>query len=102
MYSLQALWAMARENLDVVVVVFSNRHYGILDVEMRRTGAVRLGSKANDMLDLTRPDLDFVSLSHGMGVPATRAATAAEFTMQFRAAVSEPGPRLIEAVLTNW
>ncbi len=99
MYSLQALWTMARENLDIVVVIFSNRRYGILDLEMRRTGAVQLGSKANDMLDLSRPDLDFVSLARGMGVTATRAATAEEFTVQFRAAVSERGPRLIEAVL---
>jgi acetolactate synthase-1/2/3 large subunit len=99
MYSLQALWTMARENLDVLVVIFSNRRYGILDLEMRRTGAAQLGSKANDMLDLSRPDLDFVSLARGMGVPATRAATAAEFTAQFREAVSERGPRLIEAVL---
>jgi len=99
MYSLQALWTMARENLDVVTVIFANRRYGILDVEMRRTGAAQLGSKANDMLDLRRPDLDFVSLAQGMGVPATSAATAAEFTKQLRAALSERGPRLIEAVL---
>ena len=51
------------------------------------------------MLDLGRPDLDFVSLARGMGVPATRAATTEEFTRQFRTAVSERGPRLIEAVL---
>ncbi len=99
MYSLQALWTMARESLDIVTVILANRRYRILDVEMRRTGASRIGARANDMLDLGRPDLDFVSLARGMGVPATRAATAQEFTRQFRTAVSERGPRLIEAVL---
>jgi acetolactate synthase-1/2/3 large subunit len=81
------------------VVIFANRRYRILDIEMRRTGARGVGKFANDMLDIGRPDLDFVSLSEGMGVPATRATTAAEFTAQFHAAVRERGPRLIEAVL---
>jgi acetolactate synthase I/II/III large subunit len=99
MYTLQALWTMARENLDVLIVVLANRRYRILDIEMARAGASRVGKKANDMLDLGRPDLDFISLSRGMGVPATRATTAAEFTEQFHIAVAERGPRLIEAVL---
>ncbi len=99
MYSLQALWTMARENLNVTIVIFANHRYRILDIEMTRTGAGKIGSSANNMLDLGRPELDFVSLSQGMGVPATRAATTEEFMAQFRAAVAESGPRLIEAVL---
>jgi len=99
MYSLQALWTMARENLNIVTVILANRRYRILDVEMRRTGASNIGIKANEMLDLGRPDLDFVSLARGMGVPAKRAATTQEFAEQFRTAVAERGPRLIEAVL---
>jgi acetolactate synthase-1/2/3 large subunit len=101
MYSLQALWTMARENLDIVAVIFANRRYGILDIEMRRTGAPTVGTRADNMLNLGQPDLDFVSLSRGMGVPATRATTAAEFTSQFRTAISERGPRLIEAVVSR-
>ena len=52
------------------------------------------------MIDLTPPHLDFVALSTGMGVPATRAETIEELAAQFAAAVSAPGPHLIEAVLT--
>jgi acetolactate synthase-1/2/3 large subunit len=99
MYSFQSLWTMARENLDVTVVILANRRYRILDIEMKRTGAKGVGTKANNMLDLGRPDLDFVSLANGLGVPATRATNAAEFAAQFRAAVSERGPRLVEAIL---
>jgi acetolactate synthase-1/2/3 large subunit len=99
MYSLQALWTMARENLDVTVVIFANHRYRILDIEMKRTGAQNAGSRATEMLSLGRPDLDFVSLAAGMGVPATRATTAEEFTAQFQAALAIKGPRLIEAVL---
>jgi acetolactate synthase-1/2/3 large subunit len=100
MYSLQALWTMARENLDITVVIFANRKYRILEIEMKRTGAQNAGASAADMLSLGRPELDFVQLAAGMGVPATRAATAGEFMEQFRDAVSVKGPRLIEAVLS--
>jgi acetolactate synthase-1/2/3 large subunit len=99
MYTLQSLWTMARERLGVVTVILANRRYRILDIEMQRTGAGEMGRKANDMVDIGRPDLDWVRLSEGMGVPATRATTADEFVAQFRAAVSEKGPALIEAVL---
>jgi acetolactate synthase-1/2/3 large subunit len=98
MYTLQALWTMARERLDVTVVIYNNRRYRILDVEMRRTGANGFGPVANDMIDIGRPDLDFVKLSEGLGVPATRAATAGELADQFALAMRERGPRLIEAV----
>jgi acetolactate synthase-1/2/3 large subunit len=53
------------------------------------------------MLDLSRPDIDWVSLSDGMGVPATRATTAEEFHEQFAAAMAGRGPRLIEAVVVQ-
>jgi acetolactate synthase-1/2/3 large subunit len=99
MYTLQSLWTMARERLDVVTVILANRRYRILDIEMQRTGAGEMGPMANDMVDISRPDLDWVRLSEGMGVPATRATAADEFVTQFRAAVSQAGPTLIEAVI---
>lgn len=99
MYTPQSLWTMAREKLDVVTVIFANRRYRILDIEMRRTGADGFGDKSNDMVDITRPELDFVKLSESMGVPATRAINLAEFIDQFDAAMQTPGPRLIELIL---
>ncbi|MGA2722649.1 MAG: acetolactate synthase large subunit [Bryobacteraceae bacterium] len=99
MYTLQSLWTMVRERLDVVTVILANRRYRILDIEMQRTGAGEMGPMADDMVDISRPDLDWVRLSEGMGVPATRATTADEFVTQFRAVVSRAGPTLIEAVL---
>ncbi|GLY17200.1 hypothetical protein Kisp01_42150 [Kineosporia sp. NBRC 101677] len=53
------------------------------------------------MIDLVGPHLDFVSLSEGMGVPATRAGTVEELAAQFKTATSTPGTHLIEAVLTG-
>ncbi len=99
MYTPQALWTMARENLNVLTVIFANHRYRILDIELQRTGATGFGEIANNMIDIGRPDLDWVSLAHGMGVSATRATTTAEFNAQFRDAVAAAGPRLIEAVI---
>jgi acetolactate synthase-1/2/3 large subunit len=99
MYTLQSLWTIARERLDVTTVVFANRRYRILEVEMRRTGAQGFGPLADEMIDLGRPDLDWVRLAEGLGVSATRATTAEEFRKQFGAAMRTREPRLIEAVL---
>ncbi|MBA3303549.1 MAG: acetolactate synthase large subunit [Acidimicrobiia bacterium] len=98
MYTLQSLWTQAREGLDVTTVIFNNRSYAILNLELSRVGA-EAGPKALDMLDLSRPDLDFVSLARGMGVDAARAGTAEELAGHFGRAMAEPGPHLIEAVL---
>lgn len=99
MYTFQALWTMAREELDVTVVVLSNRAYAILRMELQRVGADAGGPTTESLLDLSRPELDFVSLAAGMGVPASRATTGEELAEQFSRALAEPGPHLIEAVV---
>ncbi len=99
MYTLQALWTQARERLDVTTVIFANRSYAILNVELSRVGAMNVGPKALSMLDLHNPQLDFVKLASGMGVEASRATTLDEFDAQFASAMDQTGPRLIEAVL---
>ncbi|HUY21458.1 MAG TPA: acetolactate synthase large subunit [Acidimicrobiales bacterium] len=99
MYTLQALWTQAREGLDVTTVVLGNGSYAILELELSRVGATAPGPLARGMLDIGRPDLDFVALASGMGVPATRATTAEEFADQLERALATPGPALVEAVL---
>jgi acetolactate synthase-1/2/3 large subunit len=99
MYTLSALWTHARENLNVTTVVLANRAYAILRMELQRVGAETSGERAASLLDLSRPDLDFVALANGMGVPASRARTAEELADQLRRAQAEPGPHLIEAAV---
>ncbi|RPH96082.1 MAG: acetolactate synthase large subunit, partial [Lysobacterales bacterium] len=101
MYTLQALWSMAREQADVTVVLLNNRSYAILNIELARVGAGQPTPKTLSMLDLARPDLDFVALAKGMGVPATRATTAEEFDAQLAAGIALRGPRLIEAMVVQ-
>lgn len=99
MYTLQALWTQARERLNVTTVIFANHSYAILNVELRRVGALNAGPKALSMLDLAHPQLDFVQLARGLGVEATRVETIEAFESAFEAAMRSPGPFLIEAAL---
>jgi acetolactate synthase-1/2/3 large subunit len=101
MYTIQSLWTMAREQLDVVVVIFNNRKYSILEMEFGRTGARggTPGPKAASTLDIGGPDMDFVAMAQGMGVQAIRATTAEEFTAALSGAMQVKGPRLIDAIV---
>jgi acetolactate synthase-1/2/3 large subunit len=99
MYTISALWTHAREQLDITTVIFSNRRYAILDLELQRVGAAAGGGAARSLFDLSRPDLDFTALARGMGVPAARTADAGEFADELRRALAEPGPHLIEALV---
>ena len=99
MYTLQALWTMARENLNVTTIVFNNASYSVLNVELERVGAERIGPKARSQLDIGGPRLDFARLAQGMGVHAVRAETAEEFAHALEYALAHPGPHLIDAVV---
>ena len=99
MYTVQALWSMARENTDVTVVIMNNRSYAILNIELARVGAGKPTPKTLSMLDLSNPDIDWVGLAAGMGIPASRAQNAEEFHQQFADAMEGEGPCLIEAMV---
>jgi acetolactate synthase-1/2/3 large subunit len=99
MYTLQGLWTQAREGLDVTTVIFDNGSYAILNIELDRVGAEASGAAARSMLEIGHPDLDFVKLSEGLGVPAVRAETAEELADALQRSFSEDGPHLVQAVM---
>ncbi len=99
MYTNQALWTMAREQLDVVTILLNNGSYAILNIELMRVGVQNPGPKALSMLDLKRPEINWAQMSESLGVPAVRASTGEEFRQALIAALDAKGPRLIEALL---
>jgi acetolactate synthase-1/2/3 large subunit len=102
MYTISGLWTQARENLNVTTVLYDNSAYDILRIELQRVGAGSApGPKALDLLDLSRPTMDFVKLAEGMGVPARRVSTAEEFADALRGAFAAPGPHLIDTVVPS-
>lgn len=97
-YTIQTLWSLAHENLDVVVLIAANHQYAILRNELRRDGAT-LGKKAEQLTSLGAPRIDWVGLANSYGVPATRATNVPELTNQLRQAFARRGPSLIEMAL---
>lgn len=99
MYTNQSLWTMAREKLDVCVVIYNNSRYAILDLELSRVGVTNPGKRAKSMLDIANPKIDWVHIAQGMGVSAYRAETTEDFERYFSSAMVNKGPVLIEVML---
>jgi len=99
MYTLQALWTMAREGLKVTTVIFANRDYAVLKREFSYLGVGDPGRRALDMFEIGCPDLDWVRLAKGMGVPARRVDSLEGFVGALREGFESQGPSLIEVPL---
>jgi acetolactate synthase-1/2/3 large subunit len=99
MYTLQALWSMAREGLNVTTVVFANRTYAVLQREYSGIGVGAPGPRAAKLFDIGYPTLDWIHLAQGMGVPATRVTTLDAFAKSVREGFETDGPTLIEVPL---
>jgi acetolactate synthase-1/2/3 large subunit len=101
LYTAQSLWTQAREGLDVVTLLCNNRSYEILKVELERVGITELGPQARALTDLTAPEIDWVALARGLGVPGERVETAEVLAAALARAMAEPGPRLIDMILAH-
>ncbi|HAG95452.1 MAG: acetolactate synthase large subunit [Thalassolituus sp.] len=99
MYTLQALWTMARERLNVTSIIFNNASYSVLNIELERVGAEGAGEKAKSQLDLNGPVLNFAHLAQGMGVHGIRVSTTEDLVKGLEYALSQPGPHLIEVMV---
>ena len=101
LYTMQALWSMAREHADVAVIILNNHSYAILNIELAQVGAGKPTPKTLSMLSLAGPDINWCELATGMGVRATRANSAEEFHAQLAEAMRSKGPSLIEAMVVQ-
>ena len=98
MYTVQALWTQARENLDVTTILLSNRKYAILFHELKQVGAIG-GKASTDLFALDRPEIDWLKLAGSMGVESARADTLERFSDLIQSSNARRGPFLIELVL---
>jgi acetolactate synthase-1/2/3 large subunit len=99
MYTVQALWTMVREDLDVAVLILNNGSYAILNIELARVGVEHPGPTALSLLDLTNPAIEWTDIAKGMGMPAERVDTVDALDNALERAMNERGPRLIEVML---
>jgi acetolactate synthase-1/2/3 large subunit len=99
MYTVQALWTMVREALDITVIMLNNGSYAILNIELSRVGVAEPGPTALSLLDLTNPEINWTDLAHGMGMNAIQVKTVDALDAAVGEALSHEGPSLIEVIL---
>jgi acetolactate synthase-1/2/3 large subunit len=99
LYMPQALWTQARQNLNILTLIFANRKYQILRNEMQNVGVSNVGPVASALLDIDKPAIDWVGLARSFGVEAFRAETMDELGRRIDAGLAMTGPCLIEVVL---
>jgi acetolactate synthase-1/2/3 large subunit len=98
LYTIQALWTQARENLDVTTVICANRVYAILAYEHLQIEGRPPGPRALPVLSLARPAIGFAELARGFGIEAVSVASAEALDDALDAAGRRRGPFLVEAV----
>jgi benzoylformate decarboxylase len=96
MYSPQALWTAAHEQLPVVFAVVNNRQYLILKGYLRGMGRDSVQSGRMVAMDIDEPPVDFVGLARSMGVDATLVEKADDVGDAVAAALEAGRPHLLE------
>ena len=96
MYMPQTLWTHAREGLNILTIVFANRKYQILHLEMHNVGVTEIGPEASKLLDIDNPEIDWVSLARSFGIEAESVNTMDEFSSAIDSGLATQGPYLIE------
>ncbi|MFI0454177.1 acetolactate synthase large subunit [Actinomadura sp. 6N118] len=99
LYTAQALWTMARESVDVVVLIAANHAYNVLRTELARHGSAEPGPQATRLTSLGEPAIDWAALARGFGVPASTAATVGELRGAFTTALQARGPHLVQMMM---
>ena len=99
MYTVQSIWTMAREQLDITILIFANHSYQILRGELTNVGVQNPGPRAIDMLSLNRPNLNWVEMAQSMGAKACRVDECGDLARAIETGLSTPGPYLIEVTI---
>ncbi|MGR8919316.1 MAG: thiamine pyrophosphate-binding protein [Gammaproteobacteria bacterium] len=102
MYSPQALWTAANEDLPVTFIVINNREYNVLKNFMRSQPHY-LSARTGEFIgmDIATPPIDFIALASSLGVPGRRVDTAPELHDAVTDAIASCRPGLIEIVVAT-
>ncbi len=99
LFSIQALWSAARESLNITVLICANKRYGVLKGGLGRMGVTSIGPNLSSLLELNNPEVNWMDVSRGLGVPAASVSNTHELEKELKGALAEPGPHLIEMVV---
>lgn len=97
MYAIQALWSAAHLQLPITYVVINNRSYRIIK---DRLVSLRKSDRFTGM-DMTRPNIDFVSVAQGLGMKAIRVNEPQALGAALREGIAGGTPNLVEVVVSS-
>jgi benzoylformate decarboxylase len=92
MYAIQALWSAAQLRLPITVLILKNRRYAALQ-DFAPVFGYPPGA---DVAGTALPDLDFVALAAGHGMPGVRVAQAGALADALATALRSAGSTLVE------
>jgi acetolactate synthase-1/2/3 large subunit len=91
MYLPQALWTIAREELNVLIVILANRTYRVLELDLELRGI----AGAHELMRIDNPSIDWVSVARGLGIDADTADDMEEFNQKFASGVASTTARML-------
>jgi benzoylformate decarboxylase len=97
MWSIQSLWNVRHDDLPIVVVVLSNGAYR----QVRHMRGRMLGESTGEVLgtSLRPPDIDFVAIAAGLGIPGRRVARPDGLRDALSEALGSGQPYLLDVVV---
>lgn len=103
MYTYQSLWTAAHHRIGAKLVVCNNHSYRLLKDNLVAYWREHNVNAQNfpPSFDIVEPNVDFVSLAKGLGVPGTRVAQPNEIALAISAMLADDGPFLIELMLES-
>jgi benzoylformate decarboxylase len=101
LFTLQTLWTAARHNIPVIFVILNNRSYRILkgNLDRYRDFFSVSGPLRYPFMDLTDPEIDFVSLAAGFGVEGVRIESPEQVGPAVDEALAKNKPYLLDVIL---
>lgn len=99
LFSPQALWTAAHYGIGVKVVICNNMAYMAVKSALCQCNEQAAARGRFLGVDLTDPEIDYLSLCRGFGVPADRVTSPSGLTEGVRQLLSHEGPAVLEVVV---
>ncbi len=96
LYGIQGLWTAARYKIPVTFVIFNNAQYQILKIGSRMMHLPEAEAGKFLGMDITEPEVDFISLARSFGIAAKRVTEPDELADRIKQSLSGDRPQLIE------
>lgn len=101
LYSPQALWTAAHEQLPVTFIVMNNREYNVLKNFMRsQTDYVAAKTGRFIAMELNQPAIDYVAMAKSYGVPAVRIERPGDIGPAVEAGIASGRVNLIDIAIS--